>query len=91
MKVYFALPAFNEEKDLSNLLAAFQEQMVASGFQFQVVIVDDGSTDGTMRVIREWSSRMPLEVVQHARNRGLGETIRDALRVAANRIGEAYA
>jgi dolichol-phosphate mannosyltransferase len=83
MKLFFALPAFNEENDLANLLAAFEQQMEASGFQFHVVIVDDGSTDGTLRVIREWSSRMPIDVVQHAINRGLGETIRDALQFAA--------
>jgi dolichol-phosphate mannosyltransferase len=83
MKLFFALPAFNEEKDLASLLATFEQEMQASGFQFHVVIVDDGSTDGTLRVIREWSSRMPLDVVQHAKNRGLGETIRDALHFAA--------
>jgi dolichol-phosphate mannosyltransferase len=83
MKLFFALPAFNEEKDLANLLATFEQEMEASRFQFHVVIVDDGSTDGTLRVIREWSSRVPLDVVQHAKNRGLGETIRDALHFAA--------
>jgi dolichol-phosphate mannosyltransferase len=79
MKILFALPAFNEERDLPKLLDAFAQQMAASQYRFQVVIVDDGSTDGTMSVIREWSSKMPIDVVQHARNSGLGETIQDAL------------
>lgn len=83
MKVFFALPAFNEERDLAKLLASFEEEMRAAGFDFQVVIVDDGSTDGTLRVMREWAERIPLEIVQHIKNRGLGETIRDALNVAA--------
>ena len=53
--------------------------MAASRYPFQVVIVDDGSTDGTLDVIRHWSSKIPIDIVQHARNSGLGETIQDAL------------
>ena len=83
MRLFFALPAFNEEKDLGKLLEVFEQQMTASNFQFQVVIVDDGSTDGTLSVIDGWSSRVPLELVRHAVNRGLGETIRDALSASA--------
>lgn len=84
MKIFFALPAFNEENDLPKLLAAFQRQMEDSHYRFQVVIVDDGSTDGTLRIIREWSFRIPIDVVQHAENSGLGETIRDALYLSAD-------
>lgn len=83
MRLFFALPAFNEEKDLGRLLAAFEQQMAACDYPFQVVIVDDGSTDNTLAVIREWASRVPLELVRHTQNRGLGETIRDALSVSS--------
>jgi dolichol-phosphate mannosyltransferase len=83
MKIYFALPAFNEEKDLAKLLGTFEQQMKAAHFDFHIVIVDDGSTDGTLQIIREWSAKVPLDVVQHAKNCGLGETIRDALDRAA--------
>jgi dolichol-phosphate mannosyltransferase len=79
MKILFALPAFNEEKDLPKLLDAFEQQMEASHYDFQVVIVDDGSTDGTANVIGQWSSKIPIDLVQHAKNSGLGETIQDAL------------
>jgi len=77
MKILFALPAFNEEKDLPKLLAAFEQQMEASHFEYRIVIVDDGSTDDTLAVIRKWKT--PIDVVQHAKNSGLGETIQDAL------------
>ena len=83
MKILFALPAFNEEKDLPKLLDAFVQQMKTSRYAFQVVIVDDGSTDGTLGVIRDWSSRIPIDALQHAKNSGLGETIQDALYRAA--------
>ena len=83
MKILFALPAYNEEKDLPKLLETFERQMEASHYAFQVVIVDDGSSDGTLDVIRQWSSRMPIDLVRHAKNSGLGETIQDALHRAA--------
>ncbi len=87
MKILFALPAYNEEKDLPKLLESFEQQMHASKYGFQVVIVDDGSTDGTLNVIRQWSSRMPIDLVQHLKNSGLGETIQDALRRSAMLAG----
>jgi dolichol-phosphate mannosyltransferase len=77
MKILFSLPAFNEEKDLPKLLAAFEQQMEACRFEFRIVIVDDGSTDGTLSLIRNWKT--PIDVLQHAKNSGLGETIQDAL------------
>jgi dolichol-phosphate mannosyltransferase len=82
MTIVLALPAYNEEQGLPKLLAAFQAEMEKAGYPRQVVIVDDGSKDGTCHVIREWSARLPIELVVHAVNRGLGETIRDALRRA---------
>lgn len=83
MKVLLTLPAFNEEAGLPPLLEAFRKQLETSPYSGQVVIVDDGSTDRTVEVIREFAARLPMDLVVHPRNRGLGETIRDALRRAS--------
>jgi dolichol-phosphate mannosyltransferase len=83
MQVVLALPAYNEERALPLVLAAFQREVLSAGWAASIVVVDDGSTDGTCRVAQEWSSRLPVTVVRHAANRGLGETIADALRAAA--------
>jgi dolichol-phosphate mannosyltransferase len=83
MQVVLALPAYNEERALPLVLAAFERQVLSAGLAASIVVVDDGSTDGTCRVAEEWSSRLPVRVVRHAANRGLGETIEDALRAAA--------
>jgi len=83
MKIFFALPAYNEELGLPKLLGAFLQEMDRAGYSMQVVIVDDGSKDRTRDVVNEWSAKLPIVLVLHQQNRGLGETIRDALRRAA--------
>jgi dolichol-phosphate mannosyltransferase len=57
--------------------------MLESELPFQVILVDDGSSDGTARVAEQWETRMPLAVERHSRNLGLGATIRDGLVLAA--------
>ena len=81
--VWLVLPAYNEEAGLAPLLAGFQAEMAKAGLDGRVVIVDDGSTDGTLGVIEEWSAKLPIELVHHKVNAGLGMTIRDGLRRAA--------
>jgi dolichol-phosphate mannosyltransferase len=88
MTVILALPAYNEELGLPKLLETFGGEMKKAGLSPKVVIVDDGSGDGTGDVILEWSSRLPIDLVKHSENRGLGETIRDALR-RASEVAEA--
>ncbi len=87
MTVLLALPAYNEEEGLPLLLESFRAEMERCGYAARAVIVDDGSEDGTREVIGEWSARLPIELVRHATNRGLGETIRDALRRAGELAG----
>ena len=87
MQILLALPAYNEENDLPRVLEAFQRYVLAAGYNGQVVIVNDGSTDGTAGVIREWSSAIPIDLIEHPRNLGLGETIKDVLRRAAELAG----
>ncbi|MGC9969489.1 MAG: glycosyltransferase [Bryobacteraceae bacterium] len=83
MQIVLALPAYNEERALPQVLESFQRVVGGAGYSIRAVVVDDGSTDGTARVIDEWRERLPLATMKHERNRGLGETIRDALDLAA--------
>lgn len=81
-----ALPAYNEEAGLPPLLANLEktfELLSKQGFQRTYVIVDDGSKDQTLKILREHAERLPIEIVIHQQNQGLGFTIRDALRKAS--------
>lgn len=78
------LPAFNEEANLGVLLERIDEAMFESGTNYQVVLVDDGSTDGTVTVAEAHAGSMPIRVERHGANEGLGATIRDGLKAAAS-------
>lgn len=77
--VVITLPAYNEEQTLPVLLEAIRESMRENGIDYRVLVVNDGSTDETSKVAAELSARMPVTVIDHAENRGLGEAIRTGL------------
>lgn len=87
-KVIMALPAYNEEAALPELLERIGEAFADSGIPYEVIVVDDGSSDATLKIAKDMSFQMPIVVLKHKENRGLGETLRDGLLEAIDRAGE---
>ncbi len=81
--IAIVLPAYNEEQDLPKLLARIEETLSNQSFRYQVIVVDDGSKDRTAAIAREAAQRMPLRLIQHEVNRGLGMAIQTGLAAAA--------
>jgi dolichol-phosphate mannosyltransferase len=77
--VIITLPAYNEEESLPLLLERVVESMEEGDTEYRVIVVNDGSTDGTAAVTDELKGRMPLERIDHDANRGLGEAVRTGL------------
>ena len=71
MRVSFIVPAFNEEATLDELL----ERVHALPLDKQVVVVDDGSTDGTGAIAERWEREHGVVLVRQA-NRGKGAAVR---------------
>ena len=74
------VPCFNEEKRLDR--AAFTE--LAKTEDLTLLFVDDGSKDGTLRVLRELESKLPakIRVLAIEKNGGKGEAVRRGLLAA---------
>ena len=85
-EVVFVLPAYNEEAGIGGLLGAMEQVMVDSQLPWRVLVVNDGSKDRTAEILRENIGRIPLTIVEHPKNTGLGSTIRDGLRIASESI-----
>lgn len=83
-KTWIVLPAFNEEQDLPALLERIDEAMAEIGLRFEILLVDDGSTDATREIAEQWSNKLPLQVKVHPTNLGLGATLKDGLEWACS-------
>jgi glycosyltransferase involved in cell wall biosynthesis len=81
MRVSFLVPAYNEEATVGAVL----EQVDALPLDKQIVVVDDGSTDGTQPVLDGWRDR-PHVVVLRQENRGKGAAVRAAIAHADGEI-----
>lgn len=83
--LHIILPAYNEELSIEPLVTRISDTLAARGIAFRLLVCNDGSTDATADRLRDISARVPLDVITHTRNRGLGETIRDLIEEVADR------
>jgi dolichol-phosphate mannosyltransferase len=77
--VIITLPAYNEARTLPFLLEAIRDSMAENEIRYRVIVVNDGSRDGTAEVVDRMAGAMPIVRIDHHTNRGLGETIRTGL------------
>jgi glycosyltransferase involved in cell wall biosynthesis len=75
MRISFLIPAFNEQTTIIEVLDRIQ----ALDVDRQLIVVDDGSTDGTGERVQEWQSRHSDVVLLRQKNAGKGAAIRAAI------------
>lgn len=70
-RISVVIPAYNEEEALPDCLRELRRVMAGMGQEFEIIVVDDGSTDATFGVLREMRSEVPeLRAIRFARNSG---------------------
>jgi dolichol-phosphate mannosyltransferase len=81
-EVAFVLPAYNEERDLPALLERISTTMEGQPFSYRIIIVDDGSRDLTPQIAKAAAQYMPIKLIQHEVNGGLGKAMQTGLSAA---------
>ena len=76
MRLLIAIPVFNERKYVAGVLGKIR------GFHPDLLVVDDGSTDGTSDVLAQMARRGEIQLIRHPKNRGYGQSLIDAFRFA---------
>ncbi len=74
-KLYIIIPAYNEEANIRNVINDWYPIAVMAGEGSRLVIVNDGSRDGTLNVIKEEQKTRPQLIVKSKENSGHGGTV----------------
>jgi glycosyltransferase involved in cell wall biosynthesis len=81
------IPAYNESARIEQTLERVMSCVEKQGWDAEVLVVDDGSTDRTPQVIHRWMERYPrLHLIQNEGNRGKGYSVRNGLLQAVGEV-----
>lgn len=90
--IHVLFPAYNEEGSIGPALGALAQAMGGRGLELRAVLVDDGSTDGTVAEARRADAAsggaLRLEVLSHGENRGLGAGLKTGIDACLARAAE---
>ena len=84
MKLSVLIPVYNEAETIAEILR--RVRAVNTGMEREIVVVDDGSTDGTREILQQQTSADGTKVITHETNQGKGAAVRTALQHATGDI-----
>ena len=81
------IPAYNESARIEKTLERVMSCVSAQGWNAEVLVVDDGSSDSTPEIVQSWMGRHPnLHLIKNAGNRGKGYSVRNGLLQASGDV-----
>lgn len=82
MNLSVIIPCFNEESTIESIVQAVKQVNLAS----EILIIDDGSTDGTRALLKQWENDPLVKVIYHAVNQGKGAAVRTGFQNATGDV-----
>lgn len=84
MKVSIIIPCYNEEKRIVKTLNHIEDYIKSKKHQFEIIVVDDGSKDNTVKVVNE--SRIKVRIIKFEKNKGKGCAIKAGMAASCGDI-----
>ena len=82
MEVTVLIPAYNEQKTIREII----KRVKATGLVHEILVVDDGSTDGTREILQELQDRGEVRAIFHQKNGGKGAALRTGIQNATRDV-----
>jgi glycosyltransferase involved in cell wall biosynthesis len=82
VKLSVLIPVYNEARTIDEVLRLVS----AVPIEKEIIVVDDGSVDGTREVLAEWDGKDGVRVILHSQNSGKGSAVSTAIREARGEI-----
>lgn len=83
MQISVVIPLFNESESLPELMAWIHRVMDANAFSYEVIMIDDGSDDGSWEVITQLRNQYPqLKGIKFQRNYGKSAALNEGFKAA---------
>jgi glycosyltransferase involved in cell wall biosynthesis len=82
MKLTVIIPIYNEAKTIHTIL----ERVLATGLTSEIILVDDGSKDGTRDLLKTWDGSQGMRVILHEKNQGKGAAVRTGIAAATGDV-----
>lgn len=82
MKLTVLIPVFNEVNTIREILKRVQDTNLVD----EIILVDDGSTDGTREMLADLDGQGSIEVIYHAKNQGKGAAVRTGIQNASGDV-----
>ncbi len=83
MKVSIVIPCYNEKSTIAKIVEAVRSAPVENK---EIIVIDDGSNDGTQTLLREKLSGAVDQIIYHPTNRGKGAALRAGFEAASGEI-----
>ena len=81
MDLSIIIPMFNEADNVETTLSRVEEVATSMGGAYEIILVNDGSTDNTLEILRQISARNEkAKVASYPRDMGRGKALRTGFR-----------
>ena len=82
MNLSVIIPVFNESESIQEIIKRVKATKLAS----EIIVVDDGSMDGTRDILKKYDGKEKVHVILHEKNQGKGAAVRTGIQAAKGEI-----